>query len=336
MAMIASRFAAAPHRRSALLAAGIALAALLLAPDARAAGVEDATIVRANDTRGAAITVGQEDVVTRLPNFAPCPACEGPPLGDVDVDVRASAAFARGALITLRHYESSSTVFDGQASYDFTLPDGPDLGSGAADCTGTPTTLDDQAGAWWATGGAPPYAGTFRPTVGRPGALLNLRGRQQTGLPFEFTSSYAPYVDDEMVGGTMAVHCLRVRATMPDWVYLPTPWDVDNGGRAVTFRHAPHQFMTRRFRVRNGLTGRMTLAPWKGWGTPTATAVGRITGPARAWQGYHVDVKAAGLKRCRNGYFAYTRLSWEWRAVKRLQPTGAFARDRKRNLAARC
>jgi hypothetical protein len=324
--------------------AGLGAAALLTrAPEADAApaGVERGTQVRTGTTGSIARVIpdGFQTVAVPVPGaYAPCTSCELPPVADVDVAIRASASPIHGASFTI----GDATVFRGEDADGDTGPaTGNDLGTGPADCTGTPTVFDDQAPAWWGAGATPPYAGTFRPTQSARTGLAALNGTDSpvsAGL-MHVNAGYSAASGDGPPSA-MTLHCITVTLRVRDWVYLPTPWNFSGDGKPpVLFGHEPALFTLGRFNRKDPARGAVArFGAWKGWGAAKATAHVRIKGGRTQGQGaFYATMTATGMQRCANDYWAYTRLSWRWLGrTAEYRPTGAFARDTRRNYSKYC
>src|SRR5262245_16247121 len=84
----------------------------------------------------------------------------GGAVSDVNVKVRINHTFDEDLVIQL--VAPDNTIVTLAANRDTALGGGDNYGTGANDCSGTPTIFDDAA-ATPISGGVPPFAGTFRP-----------------------------------------------------------------------------------------------------------------------------------------------------------------------------
>jgi subtilisin-like proprotein convertase family protein len=123
-----------------------------------------------------AVTYGSGNISTPLPDNTtvdiPINVADVGAVADINVRVRLNHAFDGDVEIRLVHPDGTTILLS-----DNRGGAGTNYGSGANDCSGTPTTFDDSA-ATAITAGAAPFAGTFRPEQ----ALSAFNGKPTAGI----------------------------------------------------------------------------------------------------------------------------------------------------------
>ncbi len=136
-------------------------------------------------TRTFTFTVGTLSQITRTSGPVAVPIPDNVPTGvdvpitvpdtvaisDINVRVRLNHTFDSDLIISLVHPDGTSIALANNRGGS-----GANYGTGANDCTGTPTIFDDQAATTIAAG-TPPFAGSFKPD----GSLAALNGKQANG-----------------------------------------------------------------------------------------------------------------------------------------------------------
>ncbi|HKE57726.1 MAG TPA: S8 family serine peptidase [Pyrinomonadaceae bacterium] len=128
----------------------------------------------------------------------------GGAVADVNVRVRLNHTFDEDLVIELIAPDGSTVVLS--QNRDNALGGGDNYGTGANDCSGTPTIFDDAA-ATPISGGVPPFAGTFRPET----PLSDLNGKGVNG-------TWKLRVTDTAALDTGTVGCVTLEITRQPFV----------------------------------------------------------------------------------------------------------------------
>lgn len=141
--------------------------------------------------------------------------------GDVNVRVRLNHTFTRDLTLTLIAPDNTQVVLS--ANRDTAAGGGDNYGTGANDCSGTPTVFDDSA-ATPISAGLPPFAGTFQPEQ----PLSGMNGRSING-------TWKLRVSDNAAIDTGTVGCVTLEISRQPFIccgVVGTPV-IESGGAAT-------------------------------------------------------------------------------------------------------